>query len=97
MTEDDEVKFRAQVEHLRQTNGSPRAWLRATAREAVVVFVLFLGLWGLDVEPVAAARVAVGLWWMGMVGYACLVALIGGISGAMGMLFDAAKAAQGKP
>lgn len=94
MTEEDELKFRAQVEHLRQTNGSPRAWLRATVREAIVAFALFLGLWGLDVEPVTAARVAVGLWWMGMVGFAVFTAFIGGITSAMGALFDAAKRAK---
>lgn len=97
MTEDDELKFRAQVEHLRQTNGSLRVWLRGAVREAVVAFVLFLGLWGLDVEPATAARAAVGLWWMGMVGFAVLMAFIGAVSAAMGALFDAAKAAERKP
>lgn len=96
MTEDDEVKFRAQVEHLRQTNGSLRVWLRGTVRQAIVALVLFLGLWGLDVEPVTAARAAVGLWWMGMVGFAVLMVFMGGVSAAMGMLFEAAKAAERK-
>lgn len=94
--DDGEIKVRAHVEYLRQLSRSPRAWLTGVAREAIVALVLLIGLWGLDVEPVTAARAAVGLWWIGMVGYACIMALFGGLAGAMGWLFSVANTAQGK-